>query len=254
MLDLYTTSGLPLRSDREGRLEFGQGIRPVTADIRHKKDMLDVLYEPAGAGPEELYYMYRDVCRDEDRELLERYGLRYDVTILVPGSVGSEYIKTAGHYHPLKPGSELTYPEVYEVLYGRAHYLLQNEPDEEGVDAILIEAVAGDKVLIPPGYGHITINPAPDLLVMSNWVAAEFSSVYGQIRELGGGAFFELASKDEEEDLFVVNPRYKQSPRFSSREVMDLPEFGLVRGEPMYKAFLAAPAKFAYLNDPGKYF
>ena len=27
---------------------------------------------------------------------------------------------------------------------GKAHYLLQTEPDEDGVEAILIEATAGD--------------------------------------------------------------------------------------------------------------
>jgi glucose-6-phosphate isomerase, archaeal len=253
LLDLKSTSGLSLWVEKPEKLESGDGILPVTADIRFKKDMLDVLYDPGGAGPEELYFMYRDVCRTEDRELLKRSGLRYDVTILVAGSVGSEYIKTAGHYHPLKPGSDLTYPEVYEVLHGRAHYLLQNEPDEEGVDAVLVEAVAGDKVLIPPGYGHITINPGPGILVMSNWVASDFSSVYGPIRELGGGAFFELVNNDGD-DLFVVNPRYQPSPGFSSRNVEDLPEFGLVRGKPMYRAFLEAPAKFAFLTHPEEYF
>ncbi len=253
MLGLETTSGLNLRFDSEGRLDFGKGIKAVTPDVRHKKDMLDVLYEPEGSGPEELYYMYRNVCRDEDKGLLARAGLRYDVTILRSGSVGSEYIKTAGHYHPLKPGTEVTYPEVYEVLHGRAHYLLQNEPDEEGVDAILVEAVAGDKVLIPPGYGHITINPGPGLLVMSNWVAQDFSSVYGPIRELGGGAFFELISEDED-DLFTVNPRYKPAPRLTTRQVEDLPEFGLVRGKPMYRSFLEAPEKFACLTHPEKSF
>ena len=129
------------------------------------------------------------MCRVQDKELIAKYGLRYDVTVIRPGQIGREFIKTAGHYHPLKPQTEFSYPEVYEVLAGKAHYLLQTEPDEDGIDAILIEAVAGDKVLIPPGYGHITINPGQEYLIMSNWVAADFSSIYGPIKELGGGAF-----------------------------------------------------------------
>lgn len=253
MFDLKSTSGLPLKADGEGRLSFGEGLFAVTPDIRLKKDMLDVLYEPDGLGPEELYYMYRDVCREQDRELLKKHGLRYDVTVLRPGRVGKEYIKTAGHYHPQKPGTEVTYPEVYEVLHGKAHYLLQTEPDEDGVDAILVEAVAGDKVLIPPGYGHITINPGQSFLVMSNWVAAGFSSVYGPIKDLAGAAYFELAA-DGEDEQFIANPRYKPTPRFSARPVEDRPEFGLVRGRPMYQEFLDAPEKFAFLAEPEKHF
>lgn len=253
MYSLEKTSGLPLQADGEGTLIFGGGLLAVTPDIRYRQDMQEVLYEPEAPGPEELYYMYRGVCRDADRELLQKYGLRYDVTVLRPGTVGNEYIKTAGHYHPLKPGTEFTYPEVYEVLHGRAHYLLQTEPDEDGVETVLVEATAGDKVLIPPGYGHITINPGPGFLVMSNWVAEGFASVYGPIKELGGGAYFELVS-DVEEGRFVVNSRYQPTPRLSARQVMDLPEYGLISGRPMYLAFLEAPEKFTYLTNPEHYF
>ncbi|MCL5982313.1 MAG: glucose-6-phosphate isomerase [Firmicutes bacterium] len=253
MYNLEPTSGLPLQADDKGGLMFGAGLVPVTPDIRRRRDMLEVLFAPESPGPEELYYMYRGVGRESDRKLLSQHGLRYDVTILRPGTVGNEYIKTAGHYHPVKAGTELTYPEVYEVLHGRAHYLLQTEPDEEGVEAVLVEAVAGDKVLIPPGYGHITINPGPDWLVMSNWVAEGFASLYGPIKELGGGAYFELAGNGEEE-RFVVNPRYQPTPRISARRPADLPEFGLVRGRPMYLAFLESPGTFSYLANPENYF
>lgn len=253
MHDLRKTSGLPLLADGEGKLIFGEGMPPVAAAIRFKQEMLAVLFEPGAESSEELYYMYRGVCRQEDAKRIAQYGLRYDVTVVSSGQVGGEYIKTVGHYHPLKPGTDSTYPEVYEVLYGKAHYLLQTEADEEGVEAILVEAVAGDKVLIPPGYGHITINPGPTFLVMSNWVAAGFNSVYGPIQELGGGAYFELTGHGEDQQ-FVVNPRYQPTPRFSSRPVEDRPEFALLRGWPMYQEFLKSPEKFAFLTEPEKYF
>jgi len=251
LYDLRVTSGLPLQADDKGRLFFGDSPFPLRPDIRRRSEMLEVLYEPGAPGPEELYYMYRGVCREHDRALLAQYRLRYDVTILRPGTVGNEYIKTAGHYHPLRPGTAFTYPEVYEVLHGRAHYLLQTEPDEKGVEAVLVEAVAGDKVLIPPGYGHITINSGTDWLVMSNWVAEEFASVYSPVKVLGGGAYFALAG-DNGETRLVANPRYLPTPRISTRQPADMPEFGLVRGRPMYLAFLESPETFAYLTNPGR--
>ncbi|HZK24299.1 MAG TPA: glucose-6-phosphate isomerase family protein [Oscillospiraceae bacterium] len=253
MIDLQKTSGLPLTADKAGKLTFGPDLAAVTPAVRRKKEMLEVLLDPQAEAPEELYYMYRDLCRQQDRELLAKHGLRYDVTVIRPGQIGREYIKTAGHYHPLKPGTEATYPEVYEVLAGQAHYLLQTEPDEDGVDSLLVEASAGDKVLIPPGYGHITINPGSAFLIMSNWVAADFSSVYQPIKDLAGGAFFEVTAEGEDQQ-FVANTKYQPTPRFSTRPVVDQPEFGLVRGLPMYLEFLKAPAKFAFLTEPEKYF
>jgi glucose-6-phosphate isomerase len=247
------TSGLPLQAGSDGKLIFGEGLQPVTADIRHKKDMQDVLYDPQAHGPDELYTMYRGICHHEDKALIEKHSLRYDITILLPGQIGQEYIKTAGHYHPEKPGTETTYPEVYEVLHGKAHYMLQTEPDEDGVDVLLIEANAGDKVLIPPGYGHITINPGSSILVVSNWVAAGFDSVYGPIKGLGGAAYFELVS-DGEDEQFIVNPRYKPTPRLSLRKVEDRPEFGLIRNQPMYQQFLKSPEKFNFLTHPENHF
>lgn len=253
MLDLRETSGLPLQADQEGQLHFGDGLQAVKPAIRYKSDMQEVLLEADAKGPAELYYMYRDVCRNQDRDLLAQHGLRYDVTVIKPGRLGREYIKTAGHYHPLKPQTESTYPEVYEVLAGKAHYLLQTEPDEDGVEAIIVEAVAGDKVLIPPGYGHITINPGAEFLIMSNWVASDFSSVYGPIKDLAGGAFYEVAI-DGADEQFVVNPHYQPTPRLQIQPVVDKPEFGLVRGLPMYLEFIKAADKFKFLTAPEDYF
>ncbi len=58
------------------------------------------------------------------------------------------------------PEASLHYPELYEVLKGDANYLLQRAQNEERVDeVILVKATRGDKVIIPPNYGHVTINP-----------------------------------------------------------------------------------------------
>lgn len=77
------------------------------------------------------------------------------------------------------------YPEVYEVLEGRAHFLLQKKTLD---DIVLVEAAKGDIVLIPPGYGHVTINPAQnETLTMANLVSTEFSSEYGFYDEMRGG-------------------------------------------------------------------
>jgi len=73
---------------------------------------------------------------------------------------------------------------------------------------VLVVAVKGDIVLIPPGYGHVTINPAPDeTLTMANLVSVEFSSEYVFYDEIQGAAYYELVGQ-----TFEKNPRYPDVP------------------------------------------
>ncbi|MCD4702895.1 MAG: glucose-6-phosphate isomerase, partial [Methanosarcinaceae archaeon] len=154
--------------------------------------------------------------------------------------------KTAGHYHPFVPGTDMSYTEVYQVLEGEALYLLQKMDSKTVLDVITIRAVAGDVVLIPPNYGHITINQSNVPLKMANWVCRNFSSIYDPIRELSGGAYYLL------EDGFMKNPLYGDVPPIRELEPLDVPELGLVCGNDMYELvhdiekleFLKTPVDF----------
>ena len=73
---------------------------------------------------------------------------------------------------PLGPAD----PEIYEVLAGEAHYLIQTR---DCSDVVMISARAGDVVVVPSGYGHVTINPSKkDVLEMANIVSSRFTSNY----------------------------------------------------------------------------
>lgn len=169
-------------------LEFG--TNRVKPQVRWLFDMKDVIYdrEWLSSGKNiELYYMYRELSLSKNDALtMKEHGLRYDITIIPPRMLGCEFVKTAGHYHPIVPGTNTTFPEIYEVLNGEAHYLLQKPGDDGIEDVILIKAGEGDKVIIPPGYGHLTINASNNELKMANWVARDFESIYAPIKEKGG--------------------------------------------------------------------
>jgi len=188
------------------------GGNEFRADVRMLYDMRDVLLDKEllrTAENVELYYMFRDVYEsEEDAAILRRRGLRYDITIIPPRTLGREFVKTAGHYHPKVPGSDLTYAELYEVLEGEAHFLLQKlEADGRISDVVLVRARAGDKVIVPPNYGHVTINPKKETLKMANLVSRDFSSIYEPYREKGGAAYFELI-----DGSLVRNENYKELP------------------------------------------
>ncbi|MGZ4932826.1 MAG: glucose-6-phosphate isomerase family protein, partial [Halobacteriota archaeon] len=163
------------------QLAFGSHL--VDPAVRRLYDLRAVAFDTAwfeGASDRDVYYMYRDLSRSpHEREIIEVHELRYDITTIPPFKMGHEFVKTLGHYHPrVSPESSFTYPEVYEVLEGEAHYVLQR-PANEGVDdVLLVRAVKGDKVIVPPNYGHVTINPSEHTLTMANWVCRSFESVY----------------------------------------------------------------------------
>ena len=197
MLDLTVAAGLPLALDGNARLVVPAGAGNGRPAVRTLAEMRPYLADPAARGPAELYFMYRDIGRTADRDAYGPFGLRFDVTVLIPGTVSGELVKTAGHYHPApgEPGDRagLSFPEVYGVIHGRAHYLLQDGRVDGPSRAFLVEAEAGEVVVVPPNFGHVTINPGPDPLVMANWVEATFASVYGPYAERRGACHYEFA-------------------------------------------------------------
>lgn len=155
------------------------------------------------SGP--IYAMFRDLARSPaDRWWLKENGLRYDITVMPPRIICGEFVKTKGHYHPVNPAGT-GYPEIYEVLAGRAHYLLQRE---DMSDVVLVAAKAGDVVVVPPGYGHVTINPSADqTLHMANIVSGRFASDYQKYVDGKGAAYYEMA-----DGTLVRNPSYGRVP------------------------------------------
>jgi glucose-6-phosphate isomerase len=229
-------------------LEFaGKRMQP---DIRRLNDMVDVIYDRdwlKRAEDFELYYMFRDLSLSRaDSEKLKGLGLRYDITIIPPGMLGCEYMKTAGHYHPLAPESQVTYPEIYEVLEGDALYLLQKQ---DLSDVVVVYATAGDKVIVPPDYGHVTINRSNKTLKMANFVARDFSSIYEPYKQMGGAAYFCTA------DGWIKNPRCEGAEelrRIGAPDAEKLKRLGMSKSREMYP-LLRESGMLDYLTFPGQH-
>jgi len=240
---------LNLEFSEDGSL-YLNGIKQVP-NIRRLAELTEVLFDRDFAQGADLnqpiYFMYRDVTRPIDRQLFLEMRLRYDITIMLPKTLGVEFNKTLGHYHP-KASDALTYMEVYEVLYGEAHYLLQKVDGNRVIDAALVEAKEGDKVVIPSGYGHITINPSTEnCLVMSNLVYRDFESIYEPIKKMKGGVVYELTS-----GKLVVNSNYelaKDVQRVKPDEGFSLK----FNGRDLYSLFIERPDSFVFLKDPSRY-
>ena len=218
-------------------------------DIRMLHDMDDVLYDRSlmDAPDRELYYMYRDLSLSRsDYERIVEHNLRYDITVIPPGMLGTEYVKTAGHDHPTVPGTDVSYTEVYEVFEGEAQYLLQKKEGSSITDVVIVRAGAGDKVIIPPGYGHVTINASNKTLKMANWVCREFSSVYDFFKEKVGAAYLLV------EDGFIPNPKYEDLPELRFLKPTNYSEVGLYKNKEMY-GLVKQIDMLEYLTKPQEY-
>ena len=239
LIDLSKSSGLPLKLDAEYKLLFGRGVENAKADARTRERMEAVLKNPAVEAPPEFYYMYRNIHLKKDTAKIDKSNLRYDITVLPPFNVGGEYNKTFGHYHPKVAGTDTWFPEVYEVLHGHAHYLLQN-----GEEFLVFDARRGDKCLMLPGFAHVTVNPSErEPLVMANWVFPGFESDYKPIEKMGGAQYFETHHG------FVPNKKYSDIPHVKLIAPKIFPELGLSR-RPLYTEGTANTKKFSWLFEP----
>ena len=228
---------------------------PLPVDIRRLAQMREVLQRPVEMdGETPTYYMYRGVASEKERATYKHKSMRFDITVVPSMMLGDEYNKTYGHYHP-EASNGLSFPEIYEVIEGEAHYLLQErgKTDSEAKRVYLVHAKAGEKVLIPPNFGHITINKGPSTLVMANITEGTFKSDYAPYKKCRGGAYYiAKAGKGEAEK----NPLYSSAgklAKISASEFNDKVSKKLaasLKSAEMYSLFVKNPGMFDFLVRP----
>ncbi len=222
-----------------------EGPLPVP-DIRDVRELAGALAVPGCSVNGPVYYMYRDVARSpEDRQWLHERKIRFDITVIPPRDLCGECVKTKGHYHPANP-TGTGYPEIYEVLEGEAHYLIQTR---DCADVVMIAATAGEIVVVPPGYGHVTINPSRTaVLQMANLVSSAFQSEFQAYEDLRGAVFYEMTT-----GAFVKNLRYPQKSRLRLVKAGHIAGVKDTVSDPLYDLVEKRAAILGFLNYPEEY-
>ncbi len=247
IVDLKQHCGLDVKFDtRNLKLIFSSGVNNSEPAVRNLEEMQEVLLDKNITSPQDFYFMYRDVYALLDKDALLKNKLRYDMTVIKPDYLGKELMKTAGHYHP---GS---YGELYEVVYGKALCLLQR-PDPKNHKAIevviMAEANQGQKIVIPPGFGHILINPGPECLITSNWVSSCFKSEYDLYKKAGGAAYF--VDRSAKKPKIITNTYFvKLADIKCVKPNSDIDKFGLKDNVPIYPLVRDSVKKLDFLNRP----
>ncbi len=257
-IDLSVTSGLPIELDlASGRIsDGGRNISWEGPGERRFADLRAVVAAPEAIdelGDDVAYLTYRDV-RYATETGLAANGLRYDITVTLPGTVGGEYVKTAGHYHALDT-SGVSWPEIYDVLAGSAVFVLQRAVGDPAGDPEIDRAVAvvagpGDRLVIPPDYGHVTVNVGTTPLVVADLVAIASANHYRGYANRRGGAIRIMENGSAEHPFEAVwNPAFPEVP--SGIEIALATELQSFEADtPLYRLGVERPEHVGFLTNP----
>jgi glucose-6-phosphate isomerase len=219
-----------------GALELGDGL---VAEERATRELGAArgVYERVPDRVPSLYHMLNGITARADPD--KRSRLRYELTSLRGGTVGTEWVKTIGHIHNAAPDGH-GFPEAYEVVSGEAIFLLFRP----GV-TVIVEGRRGDRFMIPPGWHHLAINHGAEAMVFADVVARAVTPDYSLLHERRGGPVY----------LGPGGPR--QNPRWPGSRVLRLrcealPD-GLPGGARLSDLFFGDRAALDVLLHPGAY-
>ena len=211
--------------------------------------MLNLLKSREVPLDEQLYKFYNGVSTKKEKDRIAGASLRYDMIVVYPGNVAGEYKKTSGHFHKTGANSETAFPEIYEVLHGTALFLLQKvNPSSQVGYAAAVRTNEGEKILIPPGYEHATVNIGSTPLVFSDLICTECENEYGGVQAHNGMCYYVMDNNGTPE--FVKNPTYKDTPEMHVLRPIEQPALKLLFDIPVYDILANSPQAFKYLSKP----
>ena len=122
--------GLPVEIDEQtGKLTFGEEVLCQKTAAKTFAGMKHLAYDEHEAPDDHVCYVfYQNIWRKADAPLFEKTKITNGITVLMPGLMGHECHKNSGHYHSVESHCE-PLPEIYEVLCGKAVFLLQQTHD-----------------------------------------------------------------------------------------------------------------------------
>ena len=252
-MSIDTASGLPLSIDEAtGILTFHDGLL-CEGDSQKLLGAMEGLFRSIeGEDPDQLVYRaYRNIRFAEHESLWLPNDLRYDITVLMPGTANGEYYKTSGHYHGRGMGKALPYPELYEVIKGTVAFVLQCDPccldEKEGNPTAIRVVVAreGEAVIIPPYWGHGSINVADEVSAFSNIAVASCPVIYDAVKARHGLAAYVMQGKMGPELLRNEHYEGEAMPAFTHPN--EHPEMGVTFGRPCYRSYIENPACYNWL-------
>lgn len=229
-------------------LEFGPGITTAPVTVRCLDDVRPMLRDAGSEGPEHLYTIYMDIQAPGVTDALAGRGLGYGAVVCNHGTVGRELLRSQGHVHSVPPETGVGYSELYEFWHGTGLVYMQSSVEAEVDDVIVVEAGPGDKVAIPPGWAHTTINAGNEPMVFGAVYAPAAELLYEPLRRLQGTAHYVLA-----DGALEPNPAYQRVPGARRQAAHSFPEQGIEPGRPALVALAGDESRLDFVSRPEAY-
>jgi glucose-6-phosphate isomerase len=226
-------------------LAFDEGITTAPAQVRRLDEVRGLLRDPQCAGPDHLYTIYMDIRVPGKAEALRAQGLGYGAVVYNHGSLGREALRSQGHVHSVASDTGVAYSELYEFWHGRGLVYMQDAATVDVTDVVVVEAGPGDKVAIPPGWAHATVNVGDVPMAFGAVYALEARLLYDPLRALQGTAHYVLA-----DGTLEANPRYRSAPLARRTGAHRIPECGVEPGRPALAGDLA---RLDFVSRPARY-
>jgi glucose-6-phosphate isomerase len=246
MIDLSDIAGFGVRLDVQAlTLQFAPGITTAPVVVRRLDEVRTLLRDPRSTGPDHLYTIYMDIRVPGIAETLRAHGLGYGAVVYNHGALGREALRSQGHVHSAPAATGVAYSEVYEFWHGRGLVYMQDRASADVTDVIVIEAGPGDKVAIPPGWAHATVNAGDGAMAFGAVYALDARLLYEPLRALQGTAHYVLA-----DGTLEANPRYPRVPEARRTAPHRIPEQGMKTGRPALAGDLA---RLDFVSRPERY-
>lgn len=250
MADTVLPYGLQMTAHRQPLgFTYGEEVIGPMPEIRRLDQIRASLRDPDCEGPEEVYAIAMDVARLQDREELKKRMLLFGVVTYAAGRLGEEPIRSQGHIHRISQHSGWSPPELYEIWQGKAIIYMQEFVADDPGRCFAVIAGPGEKVLVPPGWGHATISADPQQpLTFGAWCDREYGFEYEAVRAHKGLAWYPLLQDDQV--IWQHNGHYAPG-RLQAVTPRPYREFGIT-DEPIYQQFIDDPARFLFISRPDK--
>lgn len=245
--------GLELEIDQK-TLEFtyGAGVRGPEAEFRTLDAIRASLMDPECEGPSPVYSIAMDVRREDDEAELKARYLLFGVVAYTAGRLGREPVRSQGHVHAIAPHSGWSPPELFEIWEGKAIIYAQERATDHPGRCIAVTAIAGEKVVVPPGWAHAVINADVNRrMVFGAWCDREYGFEYAGVRAHRGLAHFPLVTGGGAIE-WVANDLY-EATLLEQRTSRSYPELDLDPVEPIYAQFRRDPERVQWVSQPQRF-
>lgn len=224
--------------------------------VRSLSEMQNVFYDDellnnCAVSPRKIVHrIYRTIG---DTEKIVKSGLKYDITVILPGDWGRQLPTTTGHYHlPIEGNSSSSpSPDFYQVIFGNIVAILERET-EKGTEVIMLYPQTGDWVLIPGDYAHSVVNIGDKPAAFANVCVRTPHLNYAPIQERRGMGIYVIRNEFDNSIEIIKNRNYREIASVSiGRSLPLIPNLQfLTHRQSLFEILNTQPDDLRFLTTP----